>query len=444
LIKRFIRRVLRLDSTTQPETIPFKRHGIQAESLSRGARQVCQTLQAKGYQAYVVGGAVRDLLLGVKPKDFDVATDADPEEVHKLFRRSRLIGRRFKIVHVMFGEETVEVSTFRAGTGGEADEHGRVLRDNVFGNREQDAARRDFTCNAMYFDPAELTVFDYHRGYKDVQGKTVRIIGDARLRYREDPVRMLRAVRFAAKLGFHIHAQTSAPIRELAPLLENVPAARMFDEMQKLLLSGHAVACLKRLRSEGLHHGVLPMLDVILEQPMGERFVMLALAQTDERVREERPVSPAFLFASLLWHEVLASWTAAKGRGERPVPALHDAMDNVLALQTDKLAIPRRFTAMMKEIWILQPRFEQRSGRRPHALLAQERFRAAYDFLELRAQSGEVPTELAEWWTEFQDVTPERREDMLQPQSDGDHPKRKRRRRKPGAGASAQGNADSQ
>ncbi len=444
MIKRFIRRVLRLDSTTQPETIPFKRHGIQAESLSRGARQVCQTLQAKGYQAYVVGGAVRDLLLGVKPKDFDVATDADPEEVHKLFRRSRLIGRRFKIVHVMFGEETVEVSTFRAGTGGEADEHGRVLRDNVFGNREQDAARRDFTCNAMYFDPAELTVFDYHRGYKDVQGKTVRIIGDARLRYREDPVRMLRAVRFAAKLGFHIHAQTSAPIRELAPLLENVPAARMFDEMQKLLLSGHAVACLKRLRSEGLHHGVLPMLDVILEQPMGERFVMLALAQTDERVREDRPVSPAFLFASLLWHEVLASWTAAKGRGERPIPALHDAMDSVLALQTDKLAIPRRFTAMMKEIWILQPRFEQRSGRRPHALLAQERFRAAYDFLELRAQSGEVPTELAEWWTEFQDVTPERREDMLQPQSDGDHPKRKRRRRKPGAGASAQGNADSQ
>ena len=444
MIKRFIRRVLRLDSTTQPETIPFKRHGIQAESLSRGARQVCQTLQAKGYQAYVVGGAVRDLLLGVKPKDFDVATDADPEEVHKLFRRSRLIGRRFKIVHVMFGEETVEVSTFRAGTGGEADEHGRMLRDNVFGNREQDAARRDFTCNAMYFDPAELTVFDYHRGYKDVQGKTVRIIGDARLRYREDPVRMLRAVRFAAKLGFHIHAQTSAPIRELAPLLENVPAARMFDEMQKLLLSGHAVACLKRLRSEGLHHGVLPMLDVILEQPMGERFVMLALAQTDERVREDRPVSPAFLFASLLWHEVLASWTAAKGRGERPIPALHDAMDSVLALQTDKLAIPRRFTAMMKEIWILQPRFEQRSGRRPHALLAQERFRAAYDFLELRAQSGEVPTELAEWWTEFQDVTPERREDMLQPQSDGDHPKRKRRRRKPGAGASAQGNADSQ
>ena len=444
MIKRFIRRVLRLDSTTQPETIPFKRHGIQAESLSRGARQVCQTLQAKGYQAYVVGGAVRDLLLGVKPKDFDVATDADPEEVHKLFRRSRLIGRRFKIVHVMFGEETVEVSTFRAGTGGEADEHGRVLRDNVFGNREQDAARRDFTCNAMYFDPTELTVFDYHRGYKDVQGKTVRIIGDARLRYREDPVRMLRAVRFAAKLGFHIHAQTSAPIRELAPLLENVPAARMFDEMQKLLLSGHAVACLKRLRSEGLHHGVLPMLDVILEQPMGERFVMLALAQTDERVREDRPVSPAFLFASLLWHEVLASWTAAKGRGERPIPALHDAMDSVLALQTDKLAIPRRFTAMMKEIWILQPRFEQRSGRRPHALLAQERFRAAYDFLELRAQSGEVPTELAEWWTEFQDVTPERREDMLQPQSDGDHPKRKRRRRKPGAGASAQGNADSQ
>ena len=213
MIKRFIRRVLRLDSTTQPDTIPFKRHGIEAESLSRGARQVCQTLQAKGYQAYVVGGAVRDLLLGVKPKDFDVATNADPEEVHRLFRRSRLIGRRFKIVHVMFGEETVEVSTFRAGTGGESDEHGRVLRDNVFGNREQDAARRDFTCNAMYFDPADQSVLDYHRGYKDVQSKTVRIIGDASLRYREDPVRMLRAVRFAAKLGFHIHAQRSESTR---------------------------------------------------------------------------------------------------------------------------------------------------------------------------------------------------------------------------------------
>jgi poly(A) polymerase len=444
LIKRFIRRVLRLDPASQPDTIPFKRHGIKAESLSRGARQVCQTLQAKGYQAYVVGGAVRDLLLGVEPKDFDVATDADPEEVHKLFRRSRLIGRRFKIVHVMFGEETVEVSTFRAGTGGESDEHGRVLRDNVFGNREQDAARRDFTCNAMYFDPADLTVLDYHRGYKDVQSKTVRIIGDARLRYREDPVRMLRAVRFAAKLGFHIHAQTSAPIRELAPLLENVPAARMFDEMQKLLLSGHAVACLKRLRSEGLHHGVLPMLDVILEQPMGERFVMLALAQTDDRVREGRPVSPAFLFASLLWHEVLAAWNAATKRGERPIPALHDAMDNVLAQQTDKLAIPRRFTAMMKEIWVLQPRFEQRSGRRPHALLEQERFRAAYDFLDLRAQSGEIAKDLAQWWADFQEATPERRDALLQPQTEGERPKRKRRRRKPGGGASSQGHASSE
>ena len=444
MIKRFIRRVLRLDSANQPEICPFKRHGIKAESLSRGARQVCQTLQAKGYQAYVVGGAVRDLLLGVTPKDFDVATDANPEEVHRLFRRSRLIGRRFKIVHVMFGEETVEVSTFRAGTGGESDEHGRVLRDNVFGNREQDAARRDFTCNAMYFNPADLTVLDYHRGFKDVSTKTVRIIGDASLRYREDPVRMLRAVRFAAKLGFHIHAQTSAPIRELAPLLENVPAARMFDEMQKLLLSGHAVACIKRLRHEGLHHGVLPMLDVILEQPMGERFVMLALAQTDDRVREGKPVSPAFLFASLLWHEVLADWNAATARGERPIPALHDAMQNVLDQQTDKLAIPRRFTAMMKEIWVLQPRFEQRSGRRPYALLEQERFRAAYDFLELRAQSGEIDKELADWWTEFQEVAPERRDQLLQPQTAGDGPKRKRRRRKPGGGAPAAGNLDAQ
>jgi poly(A) polymerase len=218
----------------------------------------------------------------------------------------------------------------------------------------------------------------------------------------------------------------------------------MFDEMQKLLLSGHAVACIKRLRHEGLHHGVLPMLDVILEQPMGERFVMLALAQTDDRVREGKPVSPAFLFASLLWHEVLAAWNAATARGERPIPALHDAMDNVLAQQTDKLAIPRRFTAMMKEIWVLQPRFEQRSGRRPYALLEQERFRAAYDFLELRAQSGEIDKELADWWTEFQEAAPERRDLLLQPQAAGDRPKRKRRRRKPGGGTPAAGHTDAQ
>ncbi|MBM3348064.1 MAG: polynucleotide adenylyltransferase PcnB, partial [Betaproteobacteria bacterium] len=285
MIRKFIRRVLRLGVRSGPRVIPLVKHGIRRESLSHGARKVCEVLHQAGHSAYVVGGAVRDLLLGVKPKDFDVATDASLEEVHRLFRRSRLIGRRFKIVHVMFGAETVEVSTFRAGDSSNTDEHGRVLRDNVFGTREEDAARRDFTVNSLYYDPADETILDFHDGLRDLRRKSVRIIGDPLARYREDPVRMLRAVRFAARLGFEIDGQTFAPISGMANLLDNVPPARLFDEMLKLLVSGHAVPCVRQLRSAGLHHGVLPLLDVILEQPLGKKFVMLALAQTDERVQ---------------------------------------------------------------------------------------------------------------------------------------------------------------
>ena len=463
MIKKFLRRVLRLGFGSEPEVIAFKEHGIGRDALSHGSRKTCETLQQAGYDAYVVGGAVRDLLLGARPKDFDVATDALPEDVHRLFRRSRLIGRRFRLAHVMFGGETVEVSTFRAGNsedgevaeaepeasadqGGRArseeparstDQLGRVLRDNVYGTRVQDAARRDFTINALYYDPSNETIIDFHHGLRDLKKKSVRMIGDPRTRYREDPVRRLRAVRFAAKFGFTIDARPRAPIRELAPLLENVPPARMFDEMSKILLSGHALAGVHRLRIEGLHHGVLPMLDVILEQPMGERFVNLALEQTDERVSSGKPVSPAFLFASLLWHEVLAAWKKAQKDGLRPVQALHQVMDKVLDVQTEKLAIPRRFTAAMKEIWLLQPRFEQRSGRRPYALLEQEKFRAGFDFLVLRAASGEAPQELAGWWEKFQHAKPDERAAMLvEPQPDERRPRR-RRRRKPASGGTA-------
>jgi poly(A) polymerase len=460
LIKKFIRRVFRLGSGAEPRATPKPQHGIGREMISYGARKVCETLQGRGYEAYVVGGAVRDLLLGLRPKDFDVATDAYPEEVHKLFRRSRLIGRRFKLVHVMFGEETVEVSTFRARTVAEADEHrgghgherdhlvdehgrsrtherdhvvdehGRVVRDNVYGSREDDAIRRDFTVNSLYFDPSTETILDFHNGLRDLKRKSVRIIGDARARYREDPVRMLRAARFAAKLGFAIDERTRKPIREMAHLLENVPASRVYEEMQKLLFSGHAATSLRQLRSEGLHHGLLPLLDVIFEQPLGERFVTLALEQTDERVRGGKSISPAFLFAALLWHEVLAAWKTAQQRGLRPIPALFGAMDSVLDLQTDKLAIPRRFTVVMKEIWALQPRFEQRSGRRPFALLAHERFRAGYDFLVLRAASGEVPQELPQWWQKFQHSDEAGRQAMLLAPQPGEHRGRRRRRRR--------------
>lgn len=430
MIKKFIRRVLRFGSDSGPRTVPKEQHGIGREAISQGSRKVCEVLHAQGHQAYVVGGAVRDLLLGLRPKDFDVATDAYPEEVHKLFRRSRLIGKRFKLVHVMFGEETVEVSTFRARTPAETDEHGRVLRDNIYGTREDDAIRRDFTINALYYDPASETLLDYHNGLRDLQRKSVRIIGDARARYREDPLRMLRAVRFAAKAGFAIDERTRKPIRELAHLLGNVPPSRVYEEMQKLLLSGHAATGLRELRSEALHHGLLPLLDVIFEQPMGERFVTLALEQTDSRVRSGKSVSPAFLFAALLWHEVLAAWKKAQQRGLKPIPALFEAMDAVLDIQTDKLAIPRRLTAVMKEIWALQPRFEQRSGRRPFGLLAHERFRAGFDFLVLRSGSGEAPEELAQWWEKFQHAGEAERQAMLMAPQPGERGRRRRRRRR--------------
>ena len=436
MIKKFIKRVMSLTrgkskksrKTGSCEAIPFKVHGVKREGISFAARRVTDGLQAAGFQAYVVGGAVRDLLLKREPKDFDVATDATPEEVRRVFRRARIIGRRFRLVHVMFGDETVEVSTFRRmidAVDAQTDDHGRLLRDNEFGDQEQDAARRDFTANALFFDPTTQEIFDFHHGYEDIRANTLRVIGDPATRYREDPVRMLRAVRLSAKLGMNLDAATAEPIFSMKGLLGNVPEARLLDEMLKLLMSGHAVECVKKLRAMHLHHGLLPMLDVILEQPMGEKFVMLALANTDQRLRDDKPASPAFLFAALLWHEVLSMWNAQLEAGKPSIPALHLAMDAVLHKQRSQMAIPHRHDAIMKEIWLLQPRLEQRSGQRPLRLLALPRFRAAYDFMLLRSQSGEVDVELADWWTEFQDASDERREEMLQPEQG---PKKKRRR----------------
>ena len=438
MIKRFIRRVLGLPTEAMVR-VPREKHGLRRDSLTPAAAKVCAVLRDAGFQAYVVGGAVRDLLLGIEPKDFDIATDARPEQVKPLFRRAIIIGRRFRLVHVMMGADTVEVSTFRAADPetAEKDEHGRVLRDNVFGTQEEDARRRDFTVNALYYDPATEEVVDFHGGLADLKKRVMRVIGDPETRYREDPVRMLRAVRLGAKLGLRLDAATREPIREMAELMERVPPARLFDEMLKLLLSGHASACLRQLREVGLSKGLLPLLDVILEQPLGERFVTLALLQTDERVLTERPVSPAFLFAALLWHEVLAASKARQARGERPVPALENAMDEVLDTQCAKLAITRKLTATMREVWAMQPRFENRSGNRAYRLLEAPRFRMAYDFLALRAASGEVQAELEAWWRAFQSADDETRKAMLLPDT-GPHKRRRRRRRK-GGGAPAQG-----
>ena len=436
MIRKFIRRVfLRGDSAKRKaETIPASKHGIRRDQVSPGARRTCEVLQKGGFKAYVVGGAVRDLIAGIEPKDYDIATNATPDEVRGLFRRSRIIGRRFQIVHVMQGPETLEVSTFRAAHDADTlkDEHGRVLRDNVWGSIEEDAARRDFTMNALYYDPTGEVVLDFHSGVQDIQRKTLRMIGDPRARYREDPVRMLRAVRLSAKLGLRMDPQVQAPIRDMAELIDNVPAARLFDEMLKLLFSGHAVDCIKRLRDDGLHHGLLPLLDVILEQPLGEKFVMLSLANTDERVRADKSVSPGFLFATLLWHEVLASWEKRKKDGEPPVPAMFGAMDEVLDQQAEKLAITKRIAGDIKDIWLLQPRFEKRAGRAPFRLIEQPRYRAAWDFLVLRAASGEVPQELPDWWADFLDADNDEREQMLLPDTD-----KKRKRRSRGRGRKA-------
>lgn len=423
----------------EPAVIPVSNHGITRDRISSGSRRVCETLQSHGHKAYVVGGAVRDLLIGAEPKDFDVATDATPEEVRRYFRRSRIIGRRFQIVHVMMGQETLEVTTFRGALAEDTkkDEHGRVLHDNVFGSQAEDAARRDFTANALYYDPATEAVLDYHHGVGDLKQKTLRMIGEPRARYREDPVRMLRAVRLAAKLGLSIDPEARKPIREMAELLENVPPARLFDEMLKLLTSGHSVKCLTQLRDEGLHHGLLPLLDVILEQPMGEKFVMLSLANTDERVRRGKGTSPGFLFATLLWHEVLAHWEKLKAKGEPKIPALYTAMDTVLDVQGEKLAITRRIAGDIKDIWALQPRFEQRAGKRPYALLEQPRFRAGYDFLVLRAQAGELDMEVADWWTRFQNADGDKRAALLLPEQAADKKKRRRRKKPANAGGSS-------
>ncbi|HZG22148.1 MAG TPA: polynucleotide adenylyltransferase PcnB [Herbaspirillum sp.] len=387
----------------EPDVLGPRQHGIDPALVSSNAVRVTQTLQEAGYKAFIVGGAVRDLLLGIKPKDFDVATNATPEQVKQLFRRAFIIGRRFQIVHVMFGQELIEVTTFRGASAEAApkDEHGRVLRDNTFGEQHEDATRRDFTINAMYYDPASQTVLDYHGGIADIRDKKLRIIGEPEARYREDPVRMLRVVRFAAKLKFTIDPASSAPIRVMAPLIDNVPAARVFDEMLKLLMSGHALACLQQLRKEGLHHGLLPLLDVVLEQPLGEKFVTLALANTDARVKEGKGVSPGFLFASLLWHQVLEKWRAYQAAGEYPIPALHLAADDVLDAQTEKLALQRKIASDMRDIWAMQPRFERRVGKAPYKLLEHLRLRAGFDFLLLRCQSGELDAELGEWWEAF-------------------------------------------
>ena len=411
------------------EEVPAAVHGIDPQLLDRRAIDVVETLQDAGYEAYIVGGAVRDLLLGLRPKDFDVATNATPEQVKALFRRAFIIGKRFRIVHVVYGRgrehEVIEVSTFRAHLDNSAaeqvsgnertskhalagmkhavDASGRVLRDNVWGPQDQDATRRDFTVNAMYYDPARQIVVDYHKGIQDAQKKVLRMIGDPATRYREDPVRIVRAVRFAAKLsglGFALEPKTAKPLVDCLPLLQEVPQSRMFDEMLKLLQTGHSLASIAQLRKLGLQRGIYPLLDLVVERA-DQPFVKAALEDTDRRVAEGKSVAPSFLLSCVLWHDVKQGWEDRLARREHPFPALQNAIDEVFDVRIGDVSGRGKLAADMREIWVMQPRFDKRVGSTPYGLVAQPRFRAGFDFMRLRADVGEIEEALAEWWEDF-------------------------------------------
>ena len=445
MIRKLISRIFDLPASlagnkSKPRVLALAQHGVRRDALSHAALRVVSRLQDAGHSAYVVGGAVRDLLLGVTPKDFDVATSATPEQVHHLFRRSRIIGRRFRIVHVMMGPETIEVTTFRGGEVANKNETGRVMADNTYGDQAEDALRRDFTVNALFYNPTDETIIDYHHGVKDLRAKKLVMIGQPARRYQEDPVRMLRAVRLAAKLGFTIDEHTRKPIAANAALLRNEPPARLFDELLKLLHSGHAYACLKMLRDEGLSQGTFPLLDAVMDEKGDDAFLQNALANTDERVQADKPVSVGFMLAAMLWAQVRTRWQNRKAAGERDMPALAEAMAEVEALQDHDFAIPKRFSTTMREIWFLQPRFEARAGQRPFRFVEQPRFRAAYDFFCLRADAGEVSRELQQWWEAFQDEDTAGRQALVDEARNhgGDanaEQKKRRRRRKPSGAA---------
>jgi len=423
---------------TMPLIVPRDEHSLSRAQISPQALKVLYGLKDAGYEAYLVGGCVRDLLLGHKPKDFDVATNASPEQVHKLFRKSRLIGRRFKLVHVGFGRDVIEVATFRAPPEEthHIDEQGRIVQDNVFGTLEQDAWRRDFTINALYYNIRDFSIVDYTGGIADLQAGKVRLIGDdVEKRYREDPVRMLRALRFVAKLDLHLDEYTEHHLPQLASLLADIPAARLFDECLKLYLTGNAVSTHQLLAQYGIFNYLFPETAQVLKaEPEGQAAKLLtrALENTDKRIAEAKPVTPAFLFAAILWGPVAQQWQLHQDNKIPAIPTLQRAATEVISTQIKRVAVPKRFTMVTKEIWIMQIRLTMRQGKRGFRLLTHPKFRAAYDFLLLRVDSGEPYEELAEWWTTFQFATEDEQQKMVNALAPVKQKKR-RRRRKPAA-----------
>lgn len=413
--------------------IPRSEHGISRKNIDEHALKVLYRLHKEGFQACLVGGAVRDLLLGITPKDFDVATDATPEQVNKLFRNCRLIGRRFRLAHVHFGRQIIEVATFRGDHDlsalGEQDESGRIVRDNVFGEIHGDVWRRDFTANALYYDISDFSVIDYVGGYEDIKNKRLCLIGDVETRYREDPVRMLRALRFSAKLGFEIDEESRTPIYTLGHLLGDIPAARLYEEVLKLFHSGSAFESFAQLQEYDLLQYLFPeAAKSIAEDEKVKQMITIAMQSTDDRIRNELRVTPAFLLAVLLWDVVNKR---AQKLMEKDMPysvAIQKAATTVLSKQAASVSIPKRFTTTMRDIWGLQTRFHYRSGKRAQAVLEHEKFRAGYDFLSIRAQMGDAPAEDYKWWTEIQETTPEQQKNALTFKSKKTAPRKRRKK----------------
>ncbi len=432
-------------SPHRPTIIPRDDHCVSRRLISDGALKVIQRLNQAGHEAYLVGGGVRDILLGGEPKDFDVATDATPEQIRGLFRNSRIIGRRFRIVHVRFGREVIEVTTFRGnhdaapvhsnpkGKQSARNESGMLLRDNVYGSIDEDAARRDLSINALYYSSRDFAIYDFVGGIDDLNRRLIRVIGDPETRYREDPVRMLRVVRFAAKLDFDIEAHTEAPLRQLAPLLEDIAAARMFDEVLKLFMGGRALQTYALMQRYGLFAPLFPATQRLLDEECPETVELIhqGLANTDARIAEGKPVTPAFLYAVLLWPVVKKLHKEQLADGVPPIPALHQAAERCLHKQQQRVVIPKRFSLPMRDIWELQLRFERHSGNRAEQLVEHRYFRAGYDFLLLREQSGEIGEQLSQWWQAFYEAQPDTRSNMQQhSESQEERPRRPRRRRR--------------
>lgn len=400
--------------------IPRSQHNVSKTNININALKVLNRLNSSGYQAYLVGGSVRDLLLGKHPKDFDVATNATPNQIKKLFRNARIIGRRFKLAHILYGREVIEVATFRSNDEIESDnqitnESGMLVRDNVYGTLEDDVWRRDFTINSLYYNLENSSIIDFTGGVKDVRQGVVRLLGDAVTRYQEDPVRMLRAVRFGAKLHFTLAPETAAPIKSLSRLLENISSSRLFDEITKLTQCGEVERAFHLMVEHGLFACLFKQTNQLFQSNYPVKALLgLALESTDTRILNNKPITPAFFFAVLLWFPFKErSIELQNAESLPPLAALERAMTDVIVEQNRIVAVPKRFTQMMREIWLLQFRFQKRTGNRAYNLLAHPRFRAAYDFLSLRSLVGDETTNLVQWWTIFQDAQEDKQKNMI-------------------------------